>query len=1395
MLDKKGISPQQCQMSTSGATSGQSSGAANAGPPSAGHTTPSSQSSLPDSGNALNNVTMTTNTTTNTSITGSNSESNAPNDKMMASLAAQDFVSIKTEDHISVNVATSLCESNTKTTTDNITNNCNNNNIMKDVKPTINTNMNLCGNRNIMSSDNFANNNMKGMSCAPNGVLNGAINGMNGMCVNTSSPLNMLNDDKLNFANNDFGMPVPTGNLPVPGELPPFPQMSQQMMRPRGPGPCGPGLASAPRMGVNAGMHSQQAHNNNIQLMMNNINTNTSKSSMTMDSQYMQQQSQIFVFNTKKANSAAEAVDAGMFSSIIDFHCSHPETKAILSKYPLKSPINRPNCPTAWLNNMSQMKPGGRGMKPNMSNTLPIMNPTMMKNNIGHPREAHPGPCPGSCNMHNPSGPGPGPGGGPNNNWSNISPMCSNVNTNWSTPQQQQQMFAQNSDMFSTSPMGPNGPNTRMCAPYASNNFQPTSQLSMGIPTQMSEISDENLTPQQRQNREKKLAILNTIKQQFCPEMVDSGPMGQMMRMPTPNQSMNAPDFMNDQNICPLPESDPLANTDTHMNNMTPSRMMATPNNNTQTPIPPNTGLASLEWQKSNFMDERRRKSQNNGQGVNINNNSVPISHQSPLSQPSSALNSPSPCISQSPGSRIPPPPYNQNIRSHPNSSPHPSSPATGSLPMPSPCMQSPADGSTQQFASAGQSRLSHTSPGPTTPSTDSNSGTGVHNWNKMNVSSAPNTIPSTTSTTVQNNCRTQANVTNIRANTPSNSASSPSPSTVKKLPNLKGVNQDCNDLLGNSGVEVNRAQSHHPNDVPLLGPPVGSNCSSPFICNKSEPALMPVPSPHQYLNTFEGQELTIQKQPNTSLRDADLMSNTAPDLDMGFGNEFPNNCQSFPSNERLPNFPMNPLEAMNQRFPLNHQNPNMSGNHFDMNARFMTPNDSNQRFVGPGAMFDGPIPRMLLNSHESQYRPQNMINMPYGQMDSNMMRFNTPCDNIMPTRVRGPSNLVTNRFNNPMNDMQPTQHYNTPPMSNMSQMPPMNNEQMIQFGANQSPGCMTPINTFNSQMESGFSSSPLQNLQKMTPPYDIGPPSKVDRMLSNGALGHNHNTNGSISSMSQNQRANNFDPISSMAAMGDSSGAPNPMMSGPSMNMPAISMAPNGQPPNMVNFHTSMSAMQGMQQNINAETMNGGIAAQFPNMNGGPQTVNNTYVNATMSIQQLNIQNMPNHGFNPNIDQNINSMNNMNMSSQSNLPVTSGGHINPNGASGAMHMMPNNNSKLGPNISSRMSGPTGGPNFVGQPMPNMRGMNPIMYQQNQQQMRFNSANIQIKPDAPNTIQYLPSRQQNPNMLPRGSITYLERYEPPLTNLGNKLPTHNLQYFPNNANPNVNFNRTQNMYN
>lgn len=60
-------------------------------------------------------------------------------------------------------------------------------------------------------------------------------------------------------------------------------------------------------------------------------------------------------------------------------------------------------------------------------------------------------------------------------------------------------------------------------------------------------------------------------------------------------------------------------------------------------------------------------------------------------------------------------------------------------------------------------------------------------------------------------------------------------------------------------------------------------------------------------------------------------------------------------------------------------------------------------------------------------------------------------------------------------------------------------------------------------------------------------------------------------------------------------------------------------------------------------------------------------------------------------------------------------------------------------------------------------------------------ANVQVKLGAPNTIQYLPARPQNPVAAPphrAPSLDFLQRFTTPLTNLDAKVPTQNLQYFP-----------------
>jgi hypothetical protein len=50
----------------------------------------------------------------------------------------------------------------------------------------------------------------------------------------------------------------------------------------------------------------------------------------TLEAPYMQQQSQLFVFSTKLANKAAEAVIQHQFPSIIAFHTAQPTTRKFL---------------------------------------------------------------------------------------------------------------------------------------------------------------------------------------------------------------------------------------------------------------------------------------------------------------------------------------------------------------------------------------------------------------------------------------------------------------------------------------------------------------------------------------------------------------------------------------------------------------------------------------------------------------------------------------------------------------------------------------------------------------------------------------------------------------------------------------------------------------------------------------------------------------------------------------------------------------------------------------------------------------------------------------------------------------------------------------------------------
>lgn len=362
----------------------------------------------------------------------------------------------------------------------------------------------------------------------------------------------------------------------------------------------------------------------------------------------------------------------------------------------------------------------------------------------------------------------------------------------------------------------------------------------------------------------------------------------------------------------------------------------------------------------------------------------------------------------------------------------------------------------------------------------------------------------------------------------------------------------------------------------------------------KMEAQLMPVPSPQQIqysLNAFEGQELTIQKQPNTSLRDPEMIS--PPDINASFEShdhfhgQMPSGGPSFPGmNENGMRFNNSNMDRFG---PMTNGPP---GHFNDMHPRFTNP-DSMQRMHFEGQR--GPHPGMN--------GPQ------FGQMDGNMrmegpnMRFSGPQfmhGHPSGLRMRGPPPPDMNRFPGPPGPQFPNSGPNDMPSfsgnNNMMPGPPSDR-------------------AFNPNSGEPVSSTHLANLQKMAPPFDIGSlqsktdsPSPMNPMLPGPGMNMPRPGSGQ------------FDPLSSMASLADSPG-PQGMMAPPGSGMSIASSSSN----TSVNFHTQMSSMQNMNHGQNMNNCPSGSGMPFGSSNsammGGPQTVNNTYVNANLSIQQLNIQ------------------------------------------------------------------------------------------------------------------------------------------------------------------------------
>lgn len=356
-------------------------------------------------------------------------------------------------------------------------------------------------------------------------------------------------------------------------------------------------------------------------------------------------------------------------------------------------------------------------------------------------------------------------------------------------------------------------------------------------------VPDENLTPQQRQHREEQLATIRKMQQLLFPEQqqMDQAQAGMGSNMGPVMGGITAQhlsparygpgDLCVHQgvDVCFSPHQ-PCMNEHEHSHPASEmymdSQMMGPgfPQQN----YPSTSVSAQLEWQKlqHQFFEERRKK-QVHGNTPLSNSSSgpqgpTPIQQQAgqPVQTPQSVsqpqtpqqqsqnLNSPSPGMGLSPGTRMqgPPPPYHQtNRRAMP--SPLPASPNTSSLSLPSPRMASglpsPADASRQfPVPTPPGPRLPHPSPGSVTPA-----GSNSLHTTPLNSPKPVNTSgPGSNSGTLTRTPTTPSNNASTPTGTPTSSCAPVLPSSGPGTPSgscasSRKQNQSCNDAQDSNAV------------------------------------------------------------------------------------------------------------------------------------------------------------------------------------------------------------------------------------------------------------------------------------------------------------------------------------------------------------------------------------------------------------------------------------------------------------------------------------------------------------------------------------------------------------------------------------------------------------------
>eukprot|EP00094_Tigriopus_californicus_P004642 TCALIF_04465-PA protein Name:"Similar to lgs Protein BCL9 homolog (Drosophila melanogaster)" AED:0.10 eAED:0.15 QI:775/0.71/0.62/1/0.71/0.62/8/0/1146 len=265
---------------------------------------------------------------------------------------------------------------------------------------------------------------------------------------------------------------------------------------------------------------------------------------------------------------------------------------------------------------------------------------------------------------------------------------------------------------------------------------------------------------------------------------------------------------------------------------------------------------------------------------------------------------------------------------------------------------------------------------------------------------------------------------------------------------------------------------------------------------SNKEANLMPVPSPQQiqFLNPLEGQELTIQKQPNTSLRDNDIMSPSVP----GPHTPQPDGINKGHGGPGTPlGGPPTPSSIVNEMPPKYNgphtpHTPNSVSDSGNMNFHVPSPQGgpdiSGGQRMGPGTpITPGPV------SDKNQRFP---VPSPGGPrtpgMDNNSSRFPVPSPQMGPgnNRFPGQGGISPNPMHSGPNSIQDNMPLNpsTPtssvgmgmsksfdPISSMAQM----SQQLT--SSNTSTPCSTPggmdgMNTMNTMcsMDNGMMMSTM---------------------------------------------------------------------------------------------------------------------------------------------------------------------------------------------------------------------------------------------------------------------------------------------------------------------------------